>query len=354
MNDIEKLPEFDGHELIIRLYDKATGLRGFLAIHNTNVGPAVGGTRFCYYKSEEDALRDALRLSRAMTYKCALAKVPYGGGKAVLMAPRSASAANTLKNEKYLAAYARKVDFLNGGFFTGEDVGMTENDIKMLVRHSSHIIGKPKVGGMPAHWAALGVYESMRATLKAAYGSESFKDKTVAIKGLGNVGFDLAQMLVKAGAHIIGAETDKGRVERALKHISGIKIVSPNSIHKQKVDIFSPCALSGDLSKETIPELKAKIVCGSANNQLAAPEDGMRLFKRGIIYVPDYIANAGGLINVADELHSGGYNRERVERDVAKVRTTVASILAESEKSNRPPEQVADILGRSRFEAKKI
>jgi leucine dehydrogenase len=346
---IEELPEFDGHELVLYLYDKTTGLRGFIAIHNTNAGPAVGGTRFCHYESEEDALRDALRLSRAMTYKCALANVSYGGGKAVLMAPRSARAAEKLKNEKYLAAYTRRMNLLDGHFFTGEDVGITKCDIKILARHSSSIIGRPSVGELPSHWAAVSVYESMRAALVTMYDNDSFKNRTVAIKGLGNVGLDLAKMLSRAGAYIIGAEINQERVQRARKHVKGIHIVSSEVIHKQKADIFSPCALSGDLSKKTIPQVRTKIICGAANNQLATAEDGMRLFKYGIIYIPDYIANGGGLINVIDELHSGGYNRERVERNVARVRTTVARLLAESKKQRRPPDQIADEIARSRF-----
>jgi len=349
--NIEKLPEFDGHELILRFSDKFTGLRGFIAIHNTNAGPAVGGTRFAYYKNEEDALRDALRLSRAMTYKCALSHVPYGGGKTVLMAPRSPAMVTKLKNEKYLRAYARKLDFLKGSFFTGEDVGMTEHDIKTLARFSTSIIGRPSVGELPSYWAALSVFESMRVALKTTFGNESFVDRTVAIKGLGNVGFDLAQMLHKAGAHIVAADTNKERVLHALKHLPNIRIVSAGSIHTQKADIFSPCALGGDLTKKVIAEIKAKIVCGSANNQLATPEDGMRLLKRGIIYVPDYIANAGGLINVVDELHSGGYDRKRVQRNTIKVGMTVAHVLSESKRLRRPSNKVADKLGRERFEA---
>ena len=349
MIDIEKLPEFDEHELVIRLSDEKTGLRGFIAIHNTNVGPAVGGTRYCHYASEEEALRDALRLSRAMTYKCALARVPYGGGKAVLIAPRSPAAAKKLKNEKYLAAYAKKLHFVAKDFFTGEDVGMTEKDIEILAKRARNIIGKPNVGGMPSEWAAKSVFESMRAALKEVFGSDSFDSRTIAIKGLGNVGLELAHMLTKEGAKIIAAETNPERVSRARSAIKGIRIVSPVTIHKQKADIFSPCALSADLSKETIPYIKAKIVCGAANNQLATPEDGHRLFKKKILYVPDYIANGGGLINVVDELHRNGYSRPRVEKNVHKVRATVADILKTSRRRRQPTSVVADRLGYSRF-----
>jgi len=352
--EIEHLAEFDDHELVLRFSDRETKLRGFTAIHNTNRGPAVGGTRYSYYASEGEALRDALRLSRAMTYKCALADVPYGGGKTVLIAPRSPDAANKLKTEKYLAAYARIVDLLGGTFFTGEDVGLTERDINILARHSTHIIGRPSVGSLPAYWAALSVYESMRAALVVAYGTDSFKDKVVAIKGLGNVGFDLANMLSKAGARIIGSETNKERVQRARKHIPGITLVRPADVGKHPADIFSPCALGGDLSRATIPQLKAKIVCGAANNQCESPEDGVRLFKRGILYVPDYIANGGGLINVVDELTQGGYNRSRVEQRVTQVYTTVLDLLKTAGKRHQSPSMMADIIGKRRFYKRKV
>ena len=347
--DIETLPEFDGHEAVFRFSDQDTGLRGFIAIHNTNAGPAVGGTRFCHYANEEGALRDALRLSRAMTYKCALAGVPYGGGKAVLMAPAGAKAAKKLKTKKYLESYARRLALLSGSFFTGEDVGMTGKDIEILDQCSAGIIGRPSVGGLPSYWAALSVFESMRAALKEVFGSDSFKGRTVAIKGLGNVGSDLAAMLDEAGASVIGAEVDSTRAREAKKRVPDMRLVSSASIHTQKVDIFSPCALSGDLSKTTIPKLKAKIVCGSANNQLATSQDGERLFKRSIVYVPDYVANAGGLISVVDELHEGGYSRARVARNVARVRATVADILRQSKKKRHSPDSIADKIGKERF-----
>lgn len=342
MIDIEKVPEFDNHETVLRFYDKATELRGYIAIHNTSAGPAVGGTRYWHYGSEKDALRDALRLSKAMTYKCALANVPYGGGKAVLMAPRSHKGTKDEKSEKYLAAYAKRLAALDGHFFTGEDVGMTEKDIEILARYSPSIIGRPSVGGLPSPWAAKSVLQSMRAALKVLYGSDSFTGRTIAIKGLGNVGFDLALMLREAGAVVIASEIRPERVQRAKKEIPQIKIVAPEVIHKQKADVFSPCALGGDLTQQSIRELKAKIICGSANNQLASSKDSSRLFKRGIIYVPDYVANAGGLINVVDELHSGGYDRARVERNVAQVFETVTHLLTESIKKKRPSDFIAD------------
>ena len=349
MTNLEKLPEFDGHEMVLRIQDPSTGLRGFIAVHNTNLGPAVGGTRFWYYKNEEEALRDALRLSKAMTYKCALANLPYGGGKAVLMAPRDMKERTKTKSEHYLSSYASRLALLDGHFFTGEDVGMEEHDIEVLARKSTSIIGRPSVGGLPSPFAARSVFESMRAALRVSYDNDSFENRTVAIKGLGNVGLDLAKLLVRAGATVIGADVNEDRVKLAQKKVPGIKIVSPAVIHKQEADIYSPCALGSDLTAAYIHELKCQIVCGSANNQLATPSDSYRLFKKGIVYIPDYVANAGGLITVVDELHAGGYDRDRVRRHIAQIKETVTYILTEAREKKLPADKVADMLAEKRF-----
>ncbi len=349
MIKITDLPEYAAHEAVLRIEDKETGLRGFIAIHNTNRGPAVGGTRFWYYKNEEEALKDALRLSRAMTYKCAATDLPYGGGKAVLMAPKDQAASHTFKNEKYLQSYARRLELLDGHFFTGEDVGMDEKDIGVLARNSSSIIGRPTIGGLPSPYAASSVFESMRAALTHAYGSDSFVGRTVAIKGLGNVGLELAQMLTKEGAEIIGADVNPEKVAAAQRLLLNCKIVPSHLIHKQKVDIYSPCALGGDLTATVIASLQCSIVCGSANNQLATPKDASRLFARGILYVPDYVANAGGLITVVDELQSGGYDKKRVERNIMQIRETVLHILSESKKKKVSESIIADALAERRF-----
>ena len=353
MLKIERLPEFDDHELILRLQDTSTGLKGFIAIHTTNPGPAVGGTRFWYYKNEQEALQDALRLSRAMTYKCALANVPYGGGKAVLMAPKGLSEKKKLKIEKYLVAYTKRLNILDGHFFTGEDVGISEQDIEILARNSTSIVGRPSIGGLPSYWAALSVFESMRAALKIACDSDSFEGRSVAIKGVGNVGYDLCELLSTAGATILAADVNPDRIQKLQTRFPDIRIVSPALIHKQTVDIYSPCALNADLTLRTIKELDCKIVCGSANNQLATDKDSARLFKRGIMYIPDYVANAGGLINVVDELHSGGYDKERVTRNVSQVRETVLHILSESKRKNKAPDVIADQLAEQRFKPSK-
>lgn len=337
-------PEYDGHESVIFIRDAETGLRGFIAIHNTNRGPAVGGTRFWNYSSDEEALRDALRLSRAMSYKCALADVPYGGGKAVLIAPKG-----TQKDEKYLAAYAKRLATFGCGFYTGEDVGLDEDDIRILSKHSTCIIGRPDVGELPAKWAAISVFVSMKAALESVFGSDSFSGKRIAIKGLGNVGFDLAKLVVQAGATVIATDISQTRIALAQKEIPTIQIVQPEHIMQVSCDVFAPCALGGDLSSNNIALLQSKIVCGAANNQLISDHSADQLHERGILYIPDYVANAGGLINVVDELNASGYDKKRVEEKVTSVRATVAELIETSRTEDVSTERVAGEIARSRI-----
>ncbi|MDO8517924.1 MAG: Glu/Leu/Phe/Val dehydrogenase dimerization domain-containing protein [bacterium] len=338
--------EFDDHEGVMYLRDESTGLRGFIAIHNTNLGPAVGGTRFRHYKNETEALQDALRLSRAMTYKCAAAGVPYGGGKAVLMAPKKIT---KHQKEIYLTAYTHCLELLHGHFFTGEDVGLDAHDITVLAKHSDSIIGRPRVGGMPARWAAHSVYRAMSVALKERFGSESFKGRVCAIKGLGNVGIALCALITKAGGSVIAADINHTRVRLARKRFQNIRIVPHTKIHTYATDIYAPCALGDEFNAVTIRQLRCSIICGAANNQLATREDGKRLFTRGILYIPDYVANAGGLINVVDELHKGGYSKSRVAKNVAYVATTVQQIIAGSRRQHQPTNDIADAIAEKRF-----
>jgi leucine dehydrogenase len=349
MLNIEELAEFDNHEMVIRIQDEKTGLRGFTVIHSTKLGPAVGGTRYWHYENEEEALKDALRLSKAMSYKCALASVPYGGGKTVLMAPQDALKRESLKNDSYLSSYARRLKLLQQSFFTGEDVGLVKHDIEFLAANTPNIIGQPSIGGLPSYFAALGVFVSMKASLIEVFGNDSFEGRTIAIKGLGNVGFDLAELLCNENATVFGADINLDRIAFAKKHLPTITIVSPEAIQIQKVDVYSPCALGGDLTISTIQKLSCKIVCGSANNQLPSSKEGLALFERGITYVPDYVSNSGGLITVVDELHEGGYNRSRVEQQVSNITETVREILQESKLKNVPTEIIANAVAENKF-----
>lgn len=345
--EIEKLPEFDNHELVSFFYDKPTGLKGFIAIHNTNLGPAAGGTRYWPYPSDEEALRDVLNLSRAMTYKCALARVPYGGAKAVIIADPKKP-----KTRNFLAAYSRVVNLFKGNFITGEDVGIEERDIEVLTRHSKFIVGRKTKGGDLSPWAALGVFSAMQAALSLIFGENHMERKTFAIKGLGKVGGELARLIYESGGRVIGSDIDPEKVALAKKRFPRIKIVKPEEIHKQTCDVFAPCALGCEINSLTIKEFNCPIVCGAANNQLCEPEDGLLIHRRGILYVPDYLANAGGLINVVGELRRGGYDRKWVEAKCLGVRKTTLEILKISKKKNVPSSLVADQIAEKIFKGK--
>jgi len=348
--NIEKLPEFDGHELVSFFYDEKTGLRGFIVIHNTNLGPAAGGTRYRNYKSEEDALRDVLNVSRAMTYKCALAGLPYGGGKGAIIKDDKKP-----KNKLYLETYAKKINLLNGSFFTGEDVGISVEDVKILAQKSKFILGKPDSLGDPSPWAtALGVFYAIKAALKEVFGSEEIKGRTFAIKGLGKVGFDLCRLLYEEGGDITAAEINLDAVKLAQKKFPKIKIVRPENIHKEKVDVYSPCAMGNEFNAKTIKELRCQIVCGSANDQLVSMRDGETLYKKNILYIPDYLANAGGVINAVSELDKSGYSREKVLEKLKNIQNTAARVIELSKKKKKPTSLIADELAESIIYDKKI
>jgi leucine dehydrogenase len=343
-NNIAELPEFDNHEFVASIADESVGLKGFIAIHNTHLGPATGGTRYWHYTSELDALKDALKLSRAMTYKCALAGVPYGGGKGVLIGN-----GNSLKNEKFLRSYAQRINLLKGTFYTGEDVGVDQDDANRLAKYSPYIIGKKKFGGDPGPWAALGVFHALLAALKEVFGSEDLRNRTIAIQGLGKVGFGLAQLVHEKGGKVIAADIKEEAASAAARKLKNIKIVSAKEIHRQKVDVYSPNTLGAEVNERTINEFRCSIICGGANNQLKSDYYGAVLQRLGILYVPDYVANAGGLINVVAELDKRGYSKERVREKVAGIRETVNKIIALSKEKKKPTNEVADELARKIF-----
>ena len=346
--NLQSFEEFDNHELVASLVDRKSGLRGFIAIHNTNLGPAAGGTRYWHYRSEQDALRDALRLSKAMTYKCALARVPHGGGKGVIIAN-----SNHHTRKDFLVAYAKRVNLLNGSFYTGEDVGLTKEYVETLTRNSRFIIGRERLAGNPSPWAAKGVFYAMQAALEAVFGSQEVEGHTFAISGVGKVGEMLCDLIYRQGGEVVVADINADRIKSVKRKFPRIAVVSPSEIHKQRVDVYAPCALGNEFNKKTIPHVRAQIICGGANNQLASPEDGNRLHSWGILYVPDYLANAGGLINVVAEIDSGGYSRKKVERKVKGIKNTAKKIIELSAKKNKPTSEVADRLAEEIFLKKK-
>ena len=342
MIDITKHPEYDNHELVKSFYDEETGLRGIIAIHSTKLGPAVGGTRYFYYDSEEDALEDVLRLSRGMTFKCIMAGVKFGGGKCVLMAPSK----NSVKSKKYLEAYGKVLQEYSHKFFTGEDVGMSQEDVEELGKVTPNIIGTMAKAGDPSPWAALSTYYAIRGALRSAFGDTSMEGKVVNIKGLGKVGMELARLVHKEGAKLVVSDIDNSQTDQALKLFSNISVISPSEATSVECDIFAPCALGKDITSDVANNIKTKIICGAANNQLVSEKEGITLFKRGIVYVPDYIANGGGLINVVAELSEGGYDQENVMSKCKHVEEVVISILDESKKTDTASSEIADRIAK--------
>lgn len=344
--EIEKLPEFDNHKSVTFFHDKPSGLKAFVVIHNDNLGAAIGGTRMWAYATTIEGLQDALNLSRAMTYKCAMAGVRFGGGKGVIIGNPS-----TEKTTNLLTAYAAKVkDYFGPRFRTGTDVGLTDDDVKMMSAANPFLVGVMEGDKLStSHMATLGVFYSIKGCFEEANGGDGLSGKRFAIKGLGKTGMELLRLLTEEGAEVVAAEIDTDKVKYAKKHFPKVKIVKPEVIHKQKVDMYCPCALGGDLNKKTIKELDCKFVVGTANNQLSDNEIGDKLWKMGIIYAPDYVANGGGLINVADELEPDGYRKERVLARVRAIKETIQRIISRSKKSNQTTHRIADRMAEEIF-----
>jgi leucine dehydrogenase len=308
MSTFDLMDELE-HEEVIFCRNKEVGLRAIIGIHDTTLGPALGGTRMWPYETEEEAIKDVLRLARGMTFKAAAAGLNLGGGKAVIIADPKKD-----KSEALFRAFGRFVESLRGRFITAEDVGIDVNDVEFMHMETQYVVGLSQAlggGGDPSPVTAFGVVQGIKAAVKEKFEKENLRGLRVAIQGLGSVGYNLAAELTKQGVAVVGTDIDPEKVRRARDELK-IKDVSPDEIYGAEVDIFSPCALGAILNDETIPRLKCKIVAGGANNQLEANRHGDELEKRGILYAPDYVINAGGLINVYVELE--GYSRERALR----------------------------------------
>jgi leucine dehydrogenase len=315
-------PYFDGHENVIFCHDAETGLRALIAIHNTTRGPALGGCRFYPYASEEEALKDVLRLSRGMTYKSALANLDLGGGKAVIIGDPK-----VIKTPELLAAFGRRIEQLHGTYITAEDVGTTTEDMGYIHEGTSHVVGlNQKLGGSgdPSVVTSYGVFMGLKACLKFVFGDDDCTGRHVAIQGMGHVGMKLAKHLKDAGARVTIADINRENIDRALSMFKA-QVVSPDEIYDVEADVFSPCAMGGIINDLTLQRLKCRIVAGAANNQLAEDSHAEALMKKGITYAPDYVINAGGLINVAHE--GPTYNREAVLKHVSKIFDTLIEIL---------------------------
>ncbi|MBW4084403.1 Glu/Leu/Phe/Val dehydrogenase [Paenibacillus sp. S150] len=336
--------ERDDYEELLFCQDKASGLKAIIAIHDTTLGPALGGTRMWTYASEEDAIVDALRLSKGMTYKNAVAGLNLGGGKTVIIGDPHKD-----KNEAMFRAFGRYIQGLNGRYITAEDVGTTEADMDIIHQETDYVTGISATygsSGNPSPATAFGVYQGMKAAAKAAFGSDSLEGKTVAVQGVGNVSFTLCQYLHEEGARLIVTDISKEAVHRAVEAY-GAAAVDPADIISVKSDIYAPCALGATINDASLPLLKAKVVAGAANNQLKEPRHGDALHEMGIVYAPDYVINAGGVINIADELN--GYNKDRAYKQIAKIYDSITRILEISRTSGIPAYAAADHLAQERI-----
>ncbi len=335
------LPDFDAHEEIHFITDEKCGLKAIIAVHSTHLGPAAGGCRFWHYAKDEEALVDALRLSRGMSYKNAMAGLPLGGGKSVILAD-----AERTKTPDMLHAFGKAVDHLGGRYITAEDVGMSVADMIEVRRSTQFVAGLPNsagdVGGDPGPHTSLGVFLGIKAAVKRALGKESLDGLHIALQGAGSVATGVALHACAEGARLSIADVDQDKA-RALANRAGGEAVSPDEILSMEADVLSPCALGAILNETSIATLKVPVVAGGANNQLATPQDGVRLQQRGILYAPDYVINAGGIINVCTE-YLGDGDADLVRSRIEGIPVRLEQIWAESESSGRDPAAVADAM----------
>jgi leucine dehydrogenase len=342
-----KAHDFDDHEQVTFFYDAATGLKAIIAIHNTNLGPALGGCRYWPYASDEEALKDVLRLSRGMTYKAALAHLALGGGKAVIIGdPR------VEKTPELMRAFGRCVERLNGLYITAEDVGTSLQDMSTIAQTTTHVVGREaKEGGSgdPSIITSLGVFTGIRACVFYKLGKSDLNGVRVAVEGLGHVGFDLVKRLAEAGASLVVTDINKATVQKAVA-LYGAKAVGIHDIFAADVDVFAPCAMGGILNDKTIPKLKCKIVAGSANNQLAESHHAKALEKRKILYAPDYLINSGGLINVSYE--GPNYDLQDVIHHVESIYYTLLEIFETAKVFHMTTSDASDRMAREIFAKK--
>jgi leucine dehydrogenase len=336
MEIFKYLEKYD-YEQLLFCQDKQSGLKAIIAIHDTTLGPALGGTRMWTYASEEDAIEDALRLSRGMTYKNAAAGLNLGGGKTVIIGdPRKD------KNEEMFRAFGRYIQGLNGRYITVEDMDLIHEETDFVTGIS------PAFGssGNPSPVTAYGVYRGMKAAAKEAFGTDSLEGKVVAVQGVGNVSYNLCRHLHEEGAKLIVTDINKESVARAVESF-GATAVNPDEIYGVECDIYAPCALGAVINDQTINQIRAKVIAGAANNQLKETVHGDQIHEKGIIYAPDYVINAGGVINVADELL--GYNRERALKKVETVYDTIERVIEIAKRDQIPTYKAADRMAEERI-----
>ena len=347
--DVFKDMQRGGHEEVVFCQDAGSGLRAIIAVHSTLLGPALGGVRMWPYASTDEALQDVLRLAEAMTYKAAAAGLPLGGGKAVIIGdPRRA------KTENLLRAFGRAVESLGGRYLTAEDVGMTVADMEIVRKETKHVTGtaeKSGGSGDPSFLTAKGLFYAIETCMKELYGDPSVKNRTVAIQGVGKVGYQLAELLATADARLIIADTDSQRAMLARREFEAWR-VEPDEILQVECDVLAPCALGGVFNSKTIPRLRCRAIAGAANNQLATPADAERLAERRILYAPDYVISAGGIINILVGMQGGrkGYDRAKAERLAKRIPLTLLEVFRKARVQGITTARAADELAQARLD----
>ncbi|MBU2918005.1 amino acid dehydrogenase [Psychrosphaera sp. F3M07] len=330
--------EFDDHEQVVFCSDKASGLKAIIAVHNTNCGPAVGGCRFWNYASDEEALVDVLRLSKGMTYKNALAGLNFGGGKAVIIGDPK-----LLKSDELFRAFGHALNNMNGTYYSAEDVNITTGDIMIAHQVTDYVVGLEGKSGNPAPFTALGTYLGIKAAVKHRLGKDDLAGVKLSIQGLGSVGMYLCERLHKDGAELFVTDINQDSIDKAVTEYAATA-VALDEIYALDVDVYVPCALGATINDETIPQLKAKIVAGCANNQLKEPRHGDKLTELDILYAPDYVINAGGIINIFFEQDEDGYSADKATAKVGEIYQTLTEIFERSKADNMPTYKVADIM----------
>ena len=336
--------EFDGHRLVTFAYDPETNLQSFISIHRGSGDiPALGATRISNYPNLEEALNDALRLSRLMSYKAALAGLKYGGAKGVIVRNQ---AWNEKEKKKILKAYAEKVDYLGGHFITGSDVGISQDDVKYMHGFSKFFVG---LSSKPERMTAEGLHYSLEVCAEEIFGSPDLSKRSIAVQGLGKIGYEIIYRVYDKIGKIYASDPDPSRVELVKREFPKVEFVDQGIIHTLSVDIFCPCALGHVFNHSTIEDLRCKMIVGGANDQLDSPQMGEAIHKKGILYAPDYIVNAGGLIGVVDEYENGKFDKESIKKRLSCIRTNLEQIIETSKKQNKPTYLVANEMAEKIF-----
>jgi len=344
---LQESAAFDKHEFVISLTDRESGLDAIIAIHSTVRGPAHGGTRMKVYDNHKDALEDALNLSQAMSYKSALVGLPYGGAKGVIIL-----SGKKFDRQKILQAYAKKLNQLGGLFQTGTDVGLTDKDTAYMARLSPYILGLPKpekADMSTSSAAAKGVFLAMKTAVKYKFNRDDLSGLTIGVKGVGKLGGNLVDLLLAEDARLLVADIDEDAVKRVSEKHPEVEIIDHRQILAADMDIYAPCALGHEFEISNVEQLKCSIIVGGANNQLINDAAGEAIHDRGILYIPDYVANAGGLIFVCEDLEKDGFHAERVERRLQEISLTLGKILKQSEKTGLPVFHIADMIAHERI-----